>query len=395
MILLYGYYKYNNFGDELFKYIFETYFKSKNIKYITKNPDDLELNYKTIEIVDCILLGGGEIINDYFMIPLFTYINYNKLSYIPIYGVSIGYNINDHIHYLDFFDKCIFRNTINMIDNKDYYYSCDIVFSLPNIINNIELNNITIVPYTIGYYLINNIDENKYKIIIEFTNKIKYKYKIRFILFHIDHDIIIVNKIIKDCKLYNYEIISTTDKIKIIQEINKNKKHLCLRYHSHILCYSYKLPFISFPLTSKTEEFDKYYNIKYSFDVNDMILALDNSSIVFQNINFSYDILDSLIIKNNKENIINKQLTLWSLLTEIYFNFINILKIKFIKDENIDEYVNYISDQIELNILNNINTIYRYGIMEKIKNLLIEYKNLECLCYHDIRSKFIKIISDI
>ena len=126
-----------------------------------------------------------------------------------------------------------------------------------------------------------------------------------------------------------------------------------------------------------------------------MILTLDNSSIVFQNINFSYDILDSFIKNNNKENIINKQLTLWSLLTEIYFNFINILKIQFIKDENIDEYVNYISDQIELNILNHINTIYRYGIMEKIKDLLIEYKNLKCLCYHDIRSKFIKIISDI
>ena len=73
-ILLYGYYNKGNFGDNLFEIIFKKYFYSINIKYILSNPDDLNINYKINKDINFIFLGGGEIINDYFIIRIHGFI---------------------------------------------------------------------------------------------------------------------------------------------------------------------------------------------------------------------------------------------------------------------------------------------------------------------------------
>jgi polysaccharide pyruvyl transferase WcaK-like protein len=273
-VLLYGYYNKGNFGDNLFQFIFQKFFDEKNIEYIVTNPFYLNKNYKIsnnklfksgsfsldneikcltnldiitdkfIPPVDIIFLGGGEIINDYFMIPLFRYIKHNNLNNIPIYGASIGYNCNNHIKYINFIDKCIFRNKLNIIDNINYYYDNDIVFALSKYFTP---NFTDIIPNTIGYYLINEIDETNYNILKQFTSQICKKYKIRFVIFEYNKDNIIIDKLIKDCVLdiNNHEIVYKQNCLELINEIAKNEKHLCLRFHSHIICYLYKLQFIS------------------------------------------------------------------------------------------------------------------------------------------------------
>ena len=99
------------------------------------NPSNLNIDYENVSKVDIIFLGGGEIINDYFIIPIFKYIKYHNLNYVSICGASIGYNNKLSLEYIKFIDKCIFRNKLDIIDNNNYYYDNDIVFSLKNYIN--------------------------------------------------------------------------------------------------------------------------------------------------------------------------------------------------------------------------------------------------------------------
>lgn len=394
VVLLYGYYTSNNFGDDLFKIIFEKYLHTHNKEYIIYSPPKLLTDYKTLSNVTTILLGGGEIINDYFMIPLFTFINHHELFKIPIYGISIGYDDSLPIKYLNFIDRCIFRNNISIIDNNRYFKQHDIVFSLKYIIDNNLLHK-NIESNTFGYYLIDSINDEKYNVLLNFTNKIKDKYKIKFTLFHKTKDIHIVNRLIHDCDLINYSCIDLRNYIDFIQEIINTEKHLCLRYHSHIICYLYNLPFISFPLTSKTLNFNKEFNIEYSFDTDVMLNTVDNNNIIFNDVMFDYTIMDNILnpINASDENtIIEKNKTYWSQFTEVYNNFIKIYSnISNLNDYDILKYSNYITDQIEKCIFDNTNSNYRYGIFVKVNTL---FKSNIPINYN-LQNNFIKIITDI
>jgi hypothetical protein len=118
---------------------------------------------------------------------------------------------------------------------------------------------------------------------------------------------------------------------------------------------------------------------------------IDEQNIKFTELKFNIGNIDNFFnIDINKSNIKNKLLTIWGVYYEIYDNFIKILKNKdTILD--IDLYINYISNQIELNILNNINTNYRYGIIIKIKDLLNKYEKDNII----LQSEFIKIMTNI
>lgn len=393
MILLYGYYNYNNFGDELFKFILIKYLNNKKFEYIISNPKHINKEYKNLQKVDLILLGGGEIINDFFILPLLNYIKYHNIYNIPICGVSIGYDNNLPIKYLDFIDKCIFRNNVSIIDDINYYYDNDIVFYLKNYINISTSKNK--IPYTIGYYLIDNIEYNLYNTLIKFTNSLPNNYKINFIVFDNKKDHHIINKFILDSNLCNdrYEIIIKTNPLDIINEISKNSKHLCMRFHAHIICYILKVQFISFPLTNKTRLFNEYHNINYSFDIDKLLYLLDNQNIIFKDINFNIEKLDNIIeslLLPNKLETKNKLLTIWGVYNEIYSNFLKLILNKN-KIYNIDYYINYIIDQIELNILKKLYTEYRYGLKDKLFKLYHDFDNLS----YELQNNFIKILTDL
>ena len=384
-ILLYGYYNKHNFGDDLFEFILKKYFDSKQILYIVSNSSNLNEIYKTNLNIDIIIFGGGEIINDYFMIPIFKYIKYNNLYNIPIYGISIGYDNEFNDIYITFFDKCIFRNNLNIIDNKKYFFDNDLIFGLKKYYNPIikEQNK-----NTIGFYLIDKIKDELLILLKDFTNKIKNKYTINFIVFDKTTDINIINDVITSCNIINYNIIIKNNILEIIEEILKNDKHLCIRFHAHVICYLYKLQFISYPITSKVNNFNKIYNISNSLILDDLLNLLDNQNIIFKDIGFNFSILDSFF---NTEIITSNKLTsIWNIYCHIYDNFLIILKNKNIILD-INEKINYISDQIELNILLNINTVYKYGINKKLENLL----NSNQIENYNLQLQFIKIMTNL
>jgi hypothetical protein len=88
---------------------------------------------------------------------------------------------------------------------------------------------------------------------------------------------------------------------------------------------------------------------------------------------FNYTLLDNLFTESNSKKNSSLQ-SQWGIYEEIYNNYTKAIKT--------GEY-EYIADQIEYNILNSLDTSYRYGIIEKLKK-----NNLN-------KSEFVKICTDI
>ena len=111
-ILILGYYDRFNLGDDMYKNAFQKLLPNHNLSF--KCIDDIE-ELKDLNKFDCIIVGGGDIINDYF---------YEKISSIKsvyskcIYAVSIGIPYKELIEkdYLKFYDRVFTRNKAYLTD---------------------------------------------------------------------------------------------------------------------------------------------------------------------------------------------------------------------------------------------------------------------------------------
>lgn len=385
VVLLYGYYTKTNLGDDLFELIFTKYFENKNKTIVTMNPHDLNVSYKSNLNIDFILFGGGEIINSYFLFPIFKYMKYHNNYNILIHGISIGYQRKSN-KLVDFFDKCIFRNNIEIVDNDRYFFSNDIVFNIKDYLS-YEVN---CVPHTIGYYLIDTIPVEIYDMIKNVTNNIKDNYRINFILFDKSKDCEIVSKLISDCKLINFSIVIRSNSIELVKELLKNEKHLCMRFHAHVLCYLYKVNFISIPLTPKAKEFNRLYEIPWSNTSEDILELLESQNIVFKDVNFNMDLMDNIIFSDSEITPVNKKESTWKIYLDIYEVLVKIIQNKHTITD-IDNRIKYLCDMIELNILGSLDTKYRYGLVEKISNLIDKHT----IANFNLQVKFSSVITDI
>lgn len=360
-VMLYGYYKKNNFGDDLFNFIIKKWLLTYDTIVLHEvSPSDIH-NFD--KVVDYILFGGGEIINEYFMFPIIDYIKTNNINPY-IYGISIGFT-DESINLLDIFNNVILRNPHNNIP-----YTNDLIFELPNYI---KINDIHMNDDIFGYYLIDLIPSDVYNIIVSFTNIIKSRFTIKFVLFHPTRDLPIAMKIINDCDLTNYIIVNDTCIENKAREILSNKYNLCMRFHAHVICYIYNRHILSLPCTNKTLKFNKTYNISYSFELNEIIKSITKPTYTWQHYTFNWSLTKEWFKEptNNSNNILYST---WAVYKEIY----NCLLIS--KKKNIE----YIADQIEYNILGKINTKNRYGIIQRLENLNV-YNQQE----------FVKICTDL
>lgn len=130
-ILIFGYYFRQNFGDDLFKYVFENYiftstsFGGVTPKLIFKNIEDLDNDIDIYNSIDKVIIGGGDLINNFFLndtnVNSFrTYFGQENTSPTPIYFVSIGLTYPGLISVMDIGDYFYMRN------NTDYNFACSI-----------------------------------------------------------------------------------------------------------------------------------------------------------------------------------------------------------------------------------------------------------------------------
>jgi len=436
-ILFLGYYNHNNMGDDYFEFIFKKMFSNYNIFFIDPNKLD-----KIDNNIDILICGGGDIINDYFMNKIvslkYEYELLNKKKLLT-YAISIGvtYKLSiyqDKTHYLDIFDYFIVRNKIDaeILSNrygKDYVkYLPDIVHLISNYTENNLVNQHSqkVIGIFLTQTILNNNKNKNYNLevynFVKLIENIPESYIIHLVPFNIGKNQN-ENDSILNYRIYNL-LTENTKKRVILKLFNleqllesfANKVYdigICMRYHSHILSYTFKIPFISLSMTNKTFEYMRDMNITKYFidyfknplpDVNNIInlieVAIADTN-YFTDLNlcsddFMYPIINLINRKSGPIYLYNFDQLYNNLLSELS-NFISgdleiqnidLQLIKTNKTLNIvfdklkivlpDNYKKIITLIIINNIFGTFKTEYNYGLEEKV--LICDfYENIKWL----------------
>ena len=160
-IIIVGYYNHYNLGDEQYKetfeYMLDKYLTQKK-NYIIQFIDCDALSTLSIVSTDIIIVGGGDILNFYFIDKLHA-IFYNKPN--KIIAVSVGLPYSDilmHTDKLNIIDY-IFIRTKRDIGLFSKYFLKERIFYLPDI----------------SYYITKTVSSKKYSKQISNLNPCSYK----------------------------------------------------------------------------------------------------------------------------------------------------------------------------------------------------------------------------
>lgn len=149
-IYIIGYYGHDNLGDESYKlsfdYIFKTFLPDNDLqKYNIEFVENI--NTKSFIDSDIIILGGGDVLNEYFIDKIILKFK-NKPNKIIAVSVGIPYidiiintnklNIIDYVFVRTKQDLDLFKNFFNL---HRIFYLQDISYYLLNITNNNKINN--------------------------------------------------------------------------------------------------------------------------------------------------------------------------------------------------------------------------------------------------------------
>ncbi len=263
-LVITGYYKQSNLGDDLFEYIAKQIFK-KNIV-----PIDIINLYNTC---DRVILFGGETLNNYFLDKLIKLWKLNKNIKFVAIGVSCNQNYNEVLNKIQLFESISFRSKKDYNYFKNYiqsYYYPDIVFTYPK--------QITLCRKYIGFFLSqtaiahkNENDKSYYinNLVIFIKYLISKNYNIYLFSmcdnFKITEDDTIINTYILEClDICDKKYITFFNSNKLILEnIKRVKYSICWRYHAHILSIIYNIPFISLSNTPKVIDLLNEINLSH------------------------------------------------------------------------------------------------------------------------------------
>jgi hypothetical protein len=324
-VLVIGYYNKENLGDDSYQGIMGNFFPNANLEFIGSH----ELSKIKAEDYDAIIVGGGDIINNYFNDSISPFLRNFKG---PKIAFSIGIPFPSLISekYLAHFDHVFTRNyediraiqkvlgshRVHFIPDITLAYSSN--YPHKNIIsdssiylesskrseaasindNSIILGHVpsgeNIIKKTCGIFLVGNLI--KYPFIVNdishLISKISLTYNIILYCFNPKEDL----KISETVKNLAYKRLNesfTDDKrLKSLLEIARKDNHIrvdskkyktqemidiisnldfgvCVRYHSHIFCTIAGTPFVSISSTRKTRSFMKQVGLsEYQYEIN-------------------------------------------------------------------------------------------------------------------------------
>lgn len=281
-ILVIGYYHRDNLGDQAFITIFTQYFKGYHLDF--RCSDDLKTTNLELDQYKCLIVGGGDLVNDYFfnnVRPLLA-----NFSGIKI-GLSLGIPFPSLITSNNFghFDHVFTRNYEDVralqavMGSERAHYLPDFTFMLDRPSKPTNPSDMASpspstlqspLPKTkgkIGVFLINNL--SSYPAIMSelqfFLHRLSKSYTLVFYRFNssggeeddgfINHKM--VEKIntgrsvpaICDTKIYDAQ--------EMIEEMSTLEFAICLRFHAHIFAMLAGVPLMSISSTRKTRSLMK------------------------------------------------------------------------------------------------------------------------------------------
>ena len=281
-ILLVGYFDRGNFGDDLFKYIWSIFFQHTKHEIVYSSIDDIKL-LDDISIFDKIILGGGDVINEYFIDILYTYIGSKG---IKITAVSVGIPFNDILldDRLLMFDAIVCRTKIDTMNLKQrfgdvidisYFPDISVLLSLPD--EEEEDTTTNNVGVCLSRTIIKTMTRREYDDFVEMIarrldNIVCDKiYMIPFCVFDNDNENdIIIHKDVHRMMKTNRDKTMGFERRFSVSEMNDMFRKLNLtvvmRYHAHMLSFIHNVPMISFGKTRKVDNFLKEGVMRKSMD---------------------------------------------------------------------------------------------------------------------------------
>lgn len=132
-ILIIGNYNQKNWGDNLFDYVFKSYiFNNPKYHLIFKDISELSAGTDSYNMIDKVVIGGGDIVNDCLFDATNMKILRDKFTSVPIYFVGVDIPHSDSFLCLDIGDYFFIRNNTDFQAVK-YRFSDKYTNSIPDL----------------------------------------------------------------------------------------------------------------------------------------------------------------------------------------------------------------------------------------------------------------------
>jgi len=280
-ILVCGYYIRNNLGDDAFVQTMPALFPKCQLEFHT--IDDLKtltLDKEHLGGYQAIVVGGGDLINDYFwskLLPLFR--SYNSLfpkRKILAFGIGLPYPQLVQQGYLDYFDHVFLRSKADVLavqqrlGSTNAHYLPDLAFALP--VPASGKRKTPAVP-RVGVFLIQSIAKNE--AVVRRLSKLLWKLSkhYRLVLYRFntsnspDEDDQFINRRMQ--QLWQERALAKPKAARhrhpleldnavytaeqMLGQMQGNDFAICMRFHSHVFSCLAGVPFLSICETRKVE----------------------------------------------------------------------------------------------------------------------------------------------
>jgi predicted GH43/DUF377 family glycosyl hydrolase len=319
-----GYFGKYNCGDDafvsVFKWLNKTYYPNYNIEF-----SEYIKSYKKY---DTITLGGGDVINDYFM---------DKIPVDTVHGVGVGIPYKNMADKISKFKTCIIRNNTDLTELKQMFpdklieHYPDLVFLFSKMYTDLTktINNkikiglcLTRTFYKKGY------EKDYIQFVLGIVNIINYLVGLDYQVYLIPFCINLENSKENDT-LLNTHIMNLIDSDNVIniydlpdydrnnyvehtfRFLNNMDFNICSRFHAHIFSTILKVPFISLTCSRKCSQYMKENNLSehlIPLETNEIDLPINFNSnkiipLIEQQIKNRDTMKEKLIITMDNMNI--------------------------------------------------------------------------------------------
>ena len=308
-IKIIGYYGHSNLGDEQYKvsisYIIEKMAKESSCKDYNIEFIDCDIvKTKSFHVSDIIILGGGDVINEYFLDSLFRQIVVNnELIVNKVIGFSVGIpylSILKNSKYIKFFETLYIRTFQEKIDipSINIHYIQDIscvlhsiprklTYTLPESMS-VKYKKKVCFSLSRHIYDVNCVMEYN-NILNSFVKFIEHLIKLNYIIILLpfntkwnapcENDILIhndiYNRVINKSVIYNIQI--SLNYTEVLDIYSKCDLIIPMRYHACLFSMYAAKPMLPLFTTRKIENFlkDISWNYYIKLPVNENYLPID------------------------------------------------------------------------------------------------------------------------
>lgn len=403
-IAILGFYDHQNFGDEQYKNSIPLLFSPTNTQFSFLDIDKLVNNNTNLKKFKTILVGGGDILNDYFLDKLEKiFLDSNEKKRIKVCGISIGcpYVTKRVITKISkIFHTLFFRSNIDLNDLQPHIPSVKCFFlpdvSIYSLINNPEFFDTSVTNVkkkSIGICLPRSIYNpeyrNEYREVIKslakvFNKLIDLDYKLFFIPFNTDphnkneNDIRLAKDILSffdDNNINKVTILKETD-LKIFSQMDYI---FAGRYHAILYSIYYKIPLFPMFTTRKIKNFllENNWNIGYEFDTNwkdipikvndDVLLSRLFSFLDEKNKPFYQRKLEKILSHLTSSFIKNKELIKEH--ASHFEEFCEYCELWKLLQKNKNEESSFLAGLCMYKLLGMPNSKYNWGLQQKLENI--------------------------